>query len=237
MTFYRRKITHAELVERVVDGELNITVTKRNAGSFILSVQADSKNRRRNNFWYWLAITLVVVIPSIFILLGNWFLALFFFLIGLIFFWYLKVLDTKIVIDNMLQDKDFCEQVLQSSGAVIRDKEGDEIEVKFKSSTTVSELITEYVIQIATELENVLEYHGINATVTEMYTGDPKYIFYVHFNKNINIHTLRKIIKNIPQLKDNLEITRKHQYPNTNYIAILIPALPQSYFTKKIKEL
>jgi hypothetical protein len=119
-------LSHKQFKEKYKKGELEILVNKKLAGDLVLSPQADPKYKPVHLFWTWLGIIFTIPIPII-LLFISWVFAPIVFVIGLIVSGAVRKSAGQFVIQNMIEDEIFWNYVILHSGAILQDKNGDQI--------------------------------------------------------------------------------------------------------------
>ena len=107
--------------------EFTVRVDGRNAGDFVMSPLGDMHNKPAHLFWTWLGIVMVFPLPIILWIFKGWIFAAGSFTFGLAVNREALKSAGQFVVQNMLEDETFCSYVLFHKGAIIQDKEGNEI--------------------------------------------------------------------------------------------------------------
>jgi len=109
-----------------------VLIDKNRAGDFVLSDFADKHSKPAHLFWSWCGIILAIPLPIIFIFI-NWRYSIISFIAGIIIVEGSRKSATDFVLRNMLENESFWEYILLHKGAMIRDREGNEITSDFLS--------------------------------------------------------------------------------------------------------
>ncbi len=126
-----KTISYQKFLERYKAGEIAVLVDKSKVGDFVLSEFADKHNKPAHLFWTWLGILLVFPTPIVLWFLFSWIHALGSFVLGLMINSAARKSASQFVLQNMLENEDFWDYVLLHKGAIIQDKEGNEIQSEF----------------------------------------------------------------------------------------------------------
>jgi len=137
----KRIINYQQFLKGYRTGEFSVLVNKQKAGDFVMSKFADKHNKPAHLFWTWLSIFLLFPASIIFLILFGWIYAVGSFILGLTIRSAAGKSASQFVLQNMLENEDFCGWVLMHKGAIIQDKEGNDISLDF-----VEELSRKYEI-------------------------------------------------------------------------------------------
>jgi hypothetical protein len=121
----KKSISFQEFIEGYRKGVFTVSVRKSTAGNFVLSKFADKHNKPAYLFFHWLEIILLMPLPII-LLFMDWHYAIFPFIGGLIVRGGLKKSAIDFIVQNMLEDQNFCGFILYQDGAKIMDKDNRE---------------------------------------------------------------------------------------------------------------
>lgn len=127
----KKLINYQQFLERYKTGELIVLVNKSKAGNFVMSKFGDKHNKPAHLFWTWLSIIMIVPLPIIFLIFKGWIFALSSFVFGLMINRAARRSASQFVLQNMIESEDFWDYVLLHKGAIIQDKEGNEITSEF----------------------------------------------------------------------------------------------------------
>ena len=118
--------SHKELVELYKKGELAIGVNKQKAGDFVLSKFADPHNKPAHLFWSW---TGVILFPVALVVLftGRIWQAVGLFFLGSMVLSSSRKTAEEFVLQNMLEDPQFCDYAILWGGAVVTKSSGDHV--------------------------------------------------------------------------------------------------------------
>lgn len=127
----KKLINYQQFLEGYKAGEVTVLVNKSKAGDFVMSKFGDKHNKPAHLFFTWLGILLIFPSPIVFWILFGWIYALGSFLLGLMINKAARKSASQFVLQNMIEGEDFWDYVLLHKGAIIQDKEGNEIESEF----------------------------------------------------------------------------------------------------------
>lgn len=126
-----KTISYQQFLEAYKAGEITVLVNSSKAGDFVMSKFGDKHNKPAHLFWTWLSILLIFPAPIILWVLLGWVHALGSFVLGLMISAVARRSASQFVLQNMIENEDFWDYVLLHKGAIIQDKEGNEIESEF----------------------------------------------------------------------------------------------------------
>lgn len=127
----KKFITYQQFLESYKTGDITVLVNNSKAGDFVMSKFGDKYNKPAHLFWTWLGILLIFPSPVIFWILFGWIYALSFFILGLMINKAARKSASQFVLQNMIENEDFWDYVLLHKGAIIQDKESNEIGSEF----------------------------------------------------------------------------------------------------------
>ncbi|MEK7597283.1 MAG: hypothetical protein AAB441_01405 [Patescibacteria group bacterium] len=127
----KKLINYQQFLEGYKTGEITVLVNNSKAGDFVMSNFGDKHNKSAHLFWTWLGILLIFPSPIIFWVLFGWVYALGSFILGLMINKVARKSASQFVLQNMIKSEDFWDYILLHKGAIIQDKEGNEIGSKF----------------------------------------------------------------------------------------------------------
>ncbi|OGK38370.1 hypothetical protein A3F03_01455 [Candidatus Roizmanbacteria bacterium RIFCSPHIGHO2_12_FULL_41_11] len=127
----RKLINYQQFLEGYKTNEFAVLVNKSKAGDFVMSKFGDKYNKPAHLFFTWLGIILIVPLPIILLIFYGWIHAVSSFIIGLMINSAAKKSASQFVLQNMLESEDFWDYVLLHKGAIIQDKQGNEITSEF----------------------------------------------------------------------------------------------------------
>jgi hypothetical protein len=127
---------YQQFLEKYKKGEVVVLVNKSKAGDFVMSEFGDKHNKPAHLFWIWLGILLIFPVSVIFWIIFGWIHALGSIILGLIINSAARKSATQFVLQNMLESEDFWDYVLLHKGAVLQDKNGNEIKSEFLNRTS-----------------------------------------------------------------------------------------------------
>ncbi len=127
----KKLINYQQFLERYKTGEITVLVNKSKAGDFVMSKFGDKHNKPAHLFFTWLGIILIIPLPIILLIFYGWIHAVGSFIIGLMINSAARKSASQFVLQNMIESEDFWDYVLLHKGAIIQDKEGNEIGSEF----------------------------------------------------------------------------------------------------------
>ena len=127
----KRLINHQQFLEEYKAGKLTVLVDNSKAGNFVTSTFGDKNNKPAHLCWTWLGIIMIIPLPIILFIFQNWIFAVGSFVLGLIITKAAKKTASQFVLRNMIENEDFWDYVLLHNGAIIQDKEGNEVTSEF----------------------------------------------------------------------------------------------------------
>lgn len=127
----QKLINYQQFLEGYKSGEFSVLVNKSKAGDFVMSKFGDRHNKPAHLFWTWLGIIMIIPLPIILLIFQGWISALGSFIFGLMINGAARKSASQFVLQNMLESEDFWNYVLLHKGAIIQDKQGNEITSEF----------------------------------------------------------------------------------------------------------
>lgn len=127
----KKLITYQEFIDGYKVGEFRVLVNEWKAGDFVESDFADKHYKPAHLFWSWTGILLTIPLPVIFLIWFNWIYAIGSFIFGAIVISAARKSDRQFILQNMLENEDFWNYVLLHNGAIIRDKQGNNVGSEF----------------------------------------------------------------------------------------------------------
>lgn len=127
----KKLIDYQQFLQGYKTGEFAVLVNKSKAGDFVMSKFGDKHNKPAHLFFTWLGIILIVPLPIILLIFYGWIHAVGSFIIGLMINSAARKSASQFVLQNMLETEDFWDYVLLHKGAIIQNKQGDEITSEF----------------------------------------------------------------------------------------------------------
>ena len=127
----KKFINYQQFLEGYKTGEVTVLVNNSKAGDFVMSKFGDKHNKPAHLFFTWLGIILIVPLPIILLIVYGWIYAVGSFIIGLMINSAARKSASQFVLQNMLENEDFWDYVLLHKGAIIQDKQGNEITSEF----------------------------------------------------------------------------------------------------------
>lgn len=127
----KKLIDYQRFLEGYKTGELTVLVNNSKAGDFVMSKFGDKHNKPAHLFFIWLGIILIVPLPIIFLVFFGWIHAVGSFILGLMINSAARKSASQFVLQNMMENEDFWDYVLLHKGAIIQDKQGNEITSEF----------------------------------------------------------------------------------------------------------
>lgn len=127
----KKLINYQQFLEGYKTSEITVLVNNSKAGDFVMSKFGDKHNKPAHLFWTWLGILLIFPAPIIFWILLGWVHALGSFVLGLMISAAARRSASQFVLQNMIENEDFWNYVLLHKGAIIQDKERNEIGSEF----------------------------------------------------------------------------------------------------------
>ena len=124
-------INYQQFLEKYKAGEITVLVNRSKAGDFVMSKFGDKHNKPAHVFWTWLGILLVFPAPIIIWIIFGWISALGSFVLGLMLNSAARKSAAQFVLQNMIESEDFWDYVLLHQGAVLQDRDGNEIKSEF----------------------------------------------------------------------------------------------------------
>jgi len=132
----KKFINYQQFLKGYKVGEFAVLVDKSKAGDFVMSRFGEKYNKPAHLLWTWLGIIMVVPLSIILLIFHGWISALGSFILGLIINSAARKSASQFVLRNMLGNEDFWDYVLLHKGAIIQDKQGNEITSKFLNRMT-----------------------------------------------------------------------------------------------------
>ena len=123
----KKPIDYQQFLQGYKTGEFVVLIDKSKAGDFVMSKFGDKHNKPAHLFFTWLGIILIVPMPIILLIFYGWIHAVGSFIIGLMINSAARKSATQFVLQNMLESEDFWDYLLLHKGAVIQDRQGNEI--------------------------------------------------------------------------------------------------------------
>ena len=133
-----QKLTHKEFVEKYKSGSLTVLIDDMKAGDFVLSQYASKYNKPAHQFWTWTGLILTFIVP-LGLLAVHWVLSLLCAGIGYAIIKSARKSAQEFVLENMLEDEIFWAYVLIYDGAIIKDKNGQVVNLKENLISQVKE--------------------------------------------------------------------------------------------------
>ena len=127
----KKLIDYQQFLQGYKTGEFAVLVNKSKAGDFVMSKFGDKHNKPAHLFFTWLGIILILPLPIILLIFYGWIHAVGSFIIGLMINSAARKSASQFVLQNMLESEDFWDYVLLHKGAIIQDKQGNEITSEF----------------------------------------------------------------------------------------------------------
>ena len=127
----KKLIDYQQFLQGYKTGEFAVLVNKSKAGDFVMSKFGDKHNKPAHIFFTWLGIIMIVPLPIILLIFQGWIFAVGSFILGLMINSAARKSASQFVLQNMIKGEDFWDYVLLHKGAIIQDKEGNEIESEF----------------------------------------------------------------------------------------------------------
>ena len=127
----KKLINYQQFLQGYRTGEFVVLVNKSKAGDFVMSKFGDKHNKPAHIFFTWLGIIMIVPLPIILLIFQGWIFAVGSFILGLMINSAARKSASQFVLQNMIKGEDFWDYVLLHKGAIIQDKEGNEIESEF----------------------------------------------------------------------------------------------------------
>lgn len=123
----KKLIDYQQFLQGYKTGEFAVLVNSSKAGDFVMSKFDDKHSKPAHLFWTWLGILLIFPSPIIFWILLGWIYALGSFILGLMINKAARKSAVQFVLQNMIENEDFWDYILLHKGAIIQDKDGNEI--------------------------------------------------------------------------------------------------------------
>lgn len=124
-------INYQQFLEGYKTGEITVLVNNSKAGDFVMSKFGDKHNKPAHTFFTWLGIIVMIPLPIILLIFQGWIFALGSFVLGLMINSATRKSASQFVLQNMIENEDFWDYVLLHKGAIIQDKNGNEIGSEF----------------------------------------------------------------------------------------------------------
>jgi len=127
----KKLINYQQFLEGYKTGEITVLVNNSKAGDFVMSKFGDKHNKPAHLFFTWLGIIMIIPFPIILVIFQGWISAIGSFVFGLMINSAVRKSASQFVLQNMIESEDFWDYVLFHKGAIIQDKEGNEIGSEF----------------------------------------------------------------------------------------------------------
>ena len=128
----KKLIDYQQFLHGYQAGEITVLVNNSKAGDFVMSKFGDKHNKPAHIFFTWLGIIIMIVpLPIILLIFQGWIFAVGSFVLGLMINSAARKSASQFVLQNMIENEDFWDYVLLHKGAIIQDKEGNEIGSEF----------------------------------------------------------------------------------------------------------
>ena len=127
----KKLIDYQQFLHGYQAGEITVLVNNSKAGDFVMSKFGDKHNKPAHIFFTWLGIIMIVPLPIILLIFQGWIFAVGSFVLGLMINSAARKSASQFVLQNMIENEDFWDYVLLHKGAIIQDKEGNEIGSEF----------------------------------------------------------------------------------------------------------
>ena len=124
-------INYQQFLEGYKTGDVTVLVNNSKAGDFVMSKFGNKHNKPAHMFFTWLGIIMIVPLPIILLIFQGWIFAVGSFVVGLMINSAARKSASQFVLQNMLESEDFWDYVWLHKGAIIQDKEGNEISSEF----------------------------------------------------------------------------------------------------------
>jgi len=127
----KKLIDYQQFLQGYKTGEFAVLINKSKAGDFVMSKFGDKHNKPAHLFFTWLGIIMIIPFPIILVIFQGWISAIGSFVFGLMINSAVRKSASQFVLQNMIESEDFWDYVLFHKGAIIQDKEGNEIGSEF----------------------------------------------------------------------------------------------------------
>jgi hypothetical protein len=127
----KKIVTYQQFLEGYKTGDITVSVNKKRAGDFVMSGFGDKNKRRAHVFWTWTGLIVMIPLAILLLIFKGWIYAAASFFIGRIINNAALKSAGEFVLENMRESEDFWDYVLLHKGAIMQDKEGNEITSAF----------------------------------------------------------------------------------------------------------